>query len=124
MASCDPKLTVRFVNDMFPFLNRLHGRARRMTPEAVAAEDLLQETVLRAYADFDTLAEGADVWAWLFRIMTNTYVNGLHRAQHRPSEYLTDLRLADPARHCSRGPRWPDSMQWLQRPTSTPTTRW
>lgn len=97
MAAYDPKLTLRFVNDMFPFLNMLYGRARRMAPEAVDAEDLLQETVLRAYADFSTLAEGADVWAWLFRIMTNTYVNGLNRAEHRPSEYLTDLRLADPA---------------------------
>ena len=46
--------------------------------------------MLRAYVGFNTFCEGTNLRAWLFRIMTNTYINGLRRAQHRPCEYLTD----------------------------------
>ena len=92
-----------------PYLNQLHDRARRMTRNAVDAEDLVQETMLRAYAGFNTFSEGTNIRAWLFRIMTNTYINGLRRAQHRPREYLsdhiTDRQLAAQDRHSSHGPR-------------------
>jgi RNA polymerase sigma-70 factor, ECF subfamily len=80
-----------------------------MTRNAVDAEDLVQETMLKAYAGFNTFSEGTNIRAWLFRIMTNTYINGLRRAQHRPSEYLsdhiTDRQLAAQDRHSSQGPR-------------------
>jgi len=109
LASRDPDLTARFVNDAVPYLNQLHDRARRMTRNAVDAEDLVQETMLRAYAGFSTFSEGTNIGAWLFRIMTNTYINGLRRAQRRPSEYLsdhiTDRQLAAQDRHSSQGPR-------------------
>src|SRR4029079_17530550 len=108
-ASRDPELTARFVNDALPYLNQLHGRARRLTRNAVDADDLVQETMLRAYAGFKTFTEGTNLRAWLFRIMTNTYINGLRRAQRRPSEYLTDhitdRQLAAQDRHSSQGPR-------------------
>ena len=97
LASRAPELTARFINDALPYLNQLNDRARRMTRNAVDAEDLVQETMLRAYAGFNTFSDGTNLRAWLFRIMTNTYINGLRRAQHRPSEYLTDqmqFRLA------------------------------
>ena len=64
-----------------------------MTRNAVDAEDLVQETMLRAYAGFNTFSDGTNLRAWLFRVVTNTYINGLRRAQHRPSEYLTDQML-------------------------------
>jgi RNA polymerase sigma-70 factor (ECF subfamily) len=109
LASRDPELTARFVNEALPYLNQLHDRARRMTRNAVDAEDLVQETMLRAYAGFNTFSEGTNIRAWLFRIMTNTYINGLRRAQHRPREYLsdhiTDRQLAAQDRHSSHGPR-------------------
>jgi RNA polymerase sigma-70 factor (ECF subfamily) len=109
VASRDRELTARFVNDAVPYLNQLHARARRLTSNAVDAEDLLQETMLRAYAGFHTFAEGTTIRAWLFRIMTNTYIDGLRRAQRRPSEYLsdhiTDRQLAAQNRHSSQGPR-------------------
>ena len=109
LASRDPELTARFVNDALPYLKQLNDRARRMTRNAVDAEDLVQETMLRAYAGFNTFSEGTNLRAWLFRIMTNTYINGLRRAQHRPSEYLTDhitdRQLAAQDRHSSQGPR-------------------
>jgi RNA polymerase sigma-70 factor (ECF subfamily) len=88
------ELTRRFVDDALPFLTQLHNRARRWTRDSVDAEDLVQETVLRAYIGFNALAEGTDIRAWLFRIMTNAYLNGLRREQHRPREYLTD-RITD-----------------------------
>jgi RNA polymerase sigma-70 factor, ECF subfamily len=109
LASRDPELTARFVNDALPYLNQLHDRARRMTRNAVDTEDLVQETMLKAYAGFHTFSDGTNIRAWLFRIMTNTYINGLRRAQHRPSEYLTDhitdRQLAAQDRHSSHGPR-------------------
>ena len=127
LASRDPELTARFIKDALLYLNQLDDRARRLTRKAVDAEDLMQETMLRAYADFNTFSEGTNLRAWLSRIMTNTYINGLHRAQHCPSEYLahqiTDRKLAAQARHPSRGPRLPNSMRWLRCPTSTSTTR-
>jgi RNA polymerase sigma-70 factor (ECF subfamily) len=109
LASRDPELTARFVNDALPHLNQLNDRARRLTRNVVDAEDLIQETMLRAYAGFNTFSDGTNLRAWLFRIMTNTYINGLRRAQHRPSEYLTDhitdQQLAAQDRHSSQGPR-------------------
>jgi RNA polymerase sigma-70 factor (ECF subfamily) len=109
LAARDPELTARFVNDALPYLNQLHDSARRMCRNAVDAEDLVQETMLRAYAGFNTFSGGANIRAWLFRIMTNTYINGLRRAQRRPSEYLsdhiTDRQLAAQHRHFSQGPR-------------------
>ena len=108
LASHDPELTARFVNDALPYLNQLNDRARRMTRNAVDAEDLVRETMRRAYAGFNTFSE-ASLRAWLFRIMTNTYINGLRRAQHRPREYLsdhiTDRQLAAQDRHSWQGPR-------------------
>ena len=108
LASRDPELTARFVNDALPYLNQLNDRARRLTRNAVDTEDLMQETMLRAYVGFHTLSDGTNLRAWLFRIMTNTYINGLRRAQHRPGEYLadhiTDRQLAAGDPHSSRGP--------------------
>jgi RNA polymerase sigma-70 factor (ECF subfamily) len=108
LASRDPEMTARFVNDALPYLNQLNDRARRLTRNAVDTEDLMQETMLRAYVGFHTFSDGTNLRAWLFRIMTNTYINGLRRAHHRPGEYLTDhitdrqLAVADP--DPSRGP--------------------
>ncbi|RDH74172.1 RNA polymerase subunit sigma [Mycolicibacterium moriokaense] len=108
-ASRDSELAARFCNDALPYLNQLHDRARRMTRNAADAEDLVQETMLKAYVGFNTFSEGTNIRAWLFRIMTNTYINRLRRAQHRPREYLsahiTDLQLAAQDRHSSQGPR-------------------
>ena len=98
LVSRDSELTARFVNDALRYVNQLHDRARRLSRNAVDAEDLVQETMVRAYGGFNTFSEGTNLRTWLFEILTDTYVNGLHRAQHRPSEYLcdhvTDRRLA------------------------------
>jgi RNA polymerase sigma-70 factor (ECF subfamily) len=88
LASRDEELTARFINDALPYLNQLNAWARRLTRNAVDAEDLVQETILKAYAGFNTFSEGTDLRAWLFRIFTNTYINCLRRAYHSPSDYL------------------------------------
>lgn len=109
LVSGDHELTARFVNDALPYLDQLHDRARRMTRNVSDAEDLVQETMLKAYAGFHTFSEGTNIRAWLFRIMTNTYISGLRRAEHRPIEYLsdhiTDQQLAAHDRHSLQGPR-------------------
>jgi RNA polymerase sigma-70 factor, ECF subfamily len=109
LATRDPELTARFINDALPHLGQLNDRACRLTCNGVDAEDLVQETMLKAYAGFNTFSEGANLRAWLFRIMTNIYFNYLLRAHHRPSEYLidiTDRQLAAQDRQFSQGPRW------------------
>lgn len=104
-----PELDIRFANDVLPHLNQLHNRARRMTRNAVDAEDLVQETMLKAYSGFHTFAEGTNIRAWLFHIMTNAYITGLRRAKCRPSEYLcdhiTDRQLVAQSQRSSSGPR-------------------
>jgi RNA polymerase sigma-70 factor (ECF subfamily) len=109
LPSRDSELTARFVNDALPYLNQLDDRARRLTGNAVDAEDLVQETMLRAYVGFNTFSEGTNFRAWLFRIMANAFINGLRRAHHRSRVYLgdriTDRQLAAQDRHSSQGPR-------------------
>jgi RNA polymerase sigma-70 factor, ECF subfamily len=90
LATRDPELTARFINGALAHLSQLSDSARQLTCNGVDAEDLVQETMLKAYAGFHTFSEGANLRAWLFRIMTNTYINFVLRADHRPSEYLSD----------------------------------
>jgi len=112
LASCESERTARFINDALPYLGQLQDRARRLTRNAADAEDLVQETMLKAYAGFNTFSEGTNLRAWLFRIMTNTYINYLLRAHHRPSEYLIehiiDQKLAAQDR---QSPDWPRTFE-------------
>ena len=68
---------------------QLYSAAMRMTRNQADAEDLVQETYLRAYRSFGTFTEGTNLRAWLFRILTNTYINKYRAKQRRPAE--TDL---------------------------------
>jgi RNA polymerase sigma-70 factor, ECF subfamily len=79
----------RFVRDVSPFVDQLYRAARRYTHTAADAEDLVQETMAKAYAGFHTFTEGTNFRAWLFRIMTNTWITSFHTAQRRPVEMLT-----------------------------------
>lgn len=72
-----------------PFANQLYAAAMRMTRNPADAEDLVQETFLKAYRAYDTFQAGTNLKAWLYRILTNTYINRYRKAQRRPSE--TDL---------------------------------
>ncbi|MDQ3956225.1 MAG: sigma-70 family RNA polymerase sigma factor [Actinomycetota bacterium] len=80
----------RFQRDALPLLDSLYGAALRMTRNPADAEDLVQETMLRAYRAFDRFEEGTNLKAWLFRIMTNAYINTYRKRQREPQKVSTD----------------------------------
>jgi RNA polymerase sigma-70 factor (ECF subfamily) len=81
-------LAARFVRDVIPLGDQLLRRAARMTGNRADAEDLLQDTMLNAYAGFRSFQPGTNLKAWLFRIMSNTRITTYRATQHRPVEYL------------------------------------
>jgi RNA polymerase sigma-70 factor, ECF subfamily len=83
------ELARRFERDALAYSDTLFGGAMRMTRHRADAEDLVQETMMSAYRAFEGFEEGTNLKAWLFRIMTNTYINGYRKKIRRP-EYLTD----------------------------------
>lgn len=105
----DEELTARFERDAIPLLDQLYGGALRMTRNPADAEDLLQETMVKAYAGFRSFRHGTNLKAWLYRILTNTYINSYRKKQRQPAEYpteqITDWQLASNAEHSSTGLR-------------------
>ena len=99
----------RFERDALPFLDQLYAAAMRMTRNPADAEDLLQETFLKAYAAFHQFEEGTNLKAWLYRILTNTYINSYRRRQRQPvqapTDEITDWQLAEAESHTSSGLR-------------------
>jgi RNA polymerase sigma-70 factor, ECF subfamily len=80
----------RFTTETAPLLDSLYGAALRMTRNPADAEDLLQETMLRAYRAFDRFEPGTNLKAWLFRILTNAYINTYRKKQREPKKLSTD----------------------------------
>src|SRR3954464_10549457 len=80
----DPPLGERFERDVLPLLPSLYGAAMRMTRNRSDAEDLVQETYLRAYRGFGGFQEGTNLKAWLYRILTNSYINTYRKKQREP----------------------------------------
>ena len=68
----------------------LYGAALRMTRNPADAEDLVQETYLKAYRAFDSFQEGTNLKAWLYRILTNTFINTYRAKKRRPDEVDLD----------------------------------
>jgi RNA polymerase sigma-70 factor (ECF subfamily) len=79
-----------FVEQAMPFMDSLYTAALRMTRNPADAEDLVQETYLKAYRAFDTFTEGTNLKAWLYRILTNTYINTYRTKKRRPEEQELD----------------------------------
>lgn len=76
----------QFADQAMQFAPQLYSAAVRMTRNRSDAEDLVQETYLRAYRSFHTFEEGTNLRAWLFRILTNAYINSYRAKQRRPQE--------------------------------------
>jgi RNA polymerase sigma-70 factor (ECF subfamily) len=74
-----------FADQAMEHMSSLYSAALRMTRNPADAEDLLQETYLKAYRSFATFQEGTNLKAWLYRILTNTYIN-IYRAKKRRPE--------------------------------------
>lgn len=99
----------RFERDALPVLDQLYRAARRYTQNSADAEDLVQDTMVKAYRSFHTFDEGTNIRAWLLRILTNTWISAHQKTKCRPDEVLSDVigdpQLADYARHTSNGLR-------------------
>ena len=97
----------RFERDAMPLIDQLYGAALRMTRNPADAEDLVQETFLKAYAAFGTFRAGTNLKAWLYRILTNTYINGYRKRQRQPqqspTDEITDWQIAQAGEHTSQG---------------------
>ncbi|CAN5560391.1 RNA polymerase sigma factor SigR [soil metagenome] len=78
-----------FTSQAMEHMPSLYSAALRMTRKPADAEDLVQETYLKAYRGFGSYTEGTNLKAWLYRILTNTFINRYRAAQRRPDE--TDL---------------------------------
>ncbi|WP_405177965.1 sigma-70 family RNA polymerase sigma factor [Nocardia sp. NBC_01377] len=102
-------LARRFERDALPLLDQLYGAALRMTRNPADAEDLVQETYVKAFQGFKSFKEGTNLRAWLYRILTNTYINSYRKKQRQPAQYptdeITDWQLAATAEHTSTGLR-------------------
>ena len=80
----------RFAELAMPYMDALYSAALRMTRNAADAEDLVQETYLRAYRGYAGFEPGTNLRAWLYRILTNTYINSYRAKQRRPDERQLD----------------------------------
>lgn len=91
------KLEQRFAAEALPYLDQLYGAAMKMTRNPQDAQDLVQETFLKAFAAFGSFSEGTNLKAWLYRIQTNSYINSYRKKQREPHlgvvEELEDWQL-------------------------------
>ncbi|MFC0673445.1 sigma-70 family RNA polymerase sigma factor [Brachybacterium hainanense] len=98
-----------FEAEALSHLDALYGGALRMTRKPEDAEDLVQETFMKAFRARDRFTPGTNLRAWLYRIMTNTYISSYRQKQRRPKEAWTDevqdWQLADVESHTSTGLR-------------------
>src|SRR6185503_2680853 len=99
----------RFERDALQYLDQLYSAALRMTRNPADAEDLVQETFAKAYGSFHQFEEGTNLKAWLYRILTNTFINSYRKRQREPqqsaAEEIEDWQLARAESHTSAGLR-------------------
>ena len=103
----DAERALRFETEAMPFLDQLYGAAMRMTRNPADAEDLVQETYAKAFAAFHQYKPGTNLKAWLYRILTNTFINSYRKKQREPqqsmAEDVEDWQLARAESHTSAG---------------------
>jgi len=80
----------QFAELAMPLMSSLYSAALRMTRNPSDAEDLVQETYLRAYRGFPGFQEGTNLKAWLYRILTNTFINTYRAKKRRPEQEQLD----------------------------------
>ncbi|WP_374999873.1 sigma-70 family RNA polymerase sigma factor [Aeromicrobium sp. CTD01-1L150] len=96
----------RFEADALPFLDQLYSAGLRMTRSPQDAEDLVQETYAKAFTAFHQFKPGTNLKAWLYRILTNTYINSYRKKQRQPQQVtdeVEDWQIAAAAAHSSSG---------------------
>jgi RNA polymerase sigma-70 factor (ECF subfamily) len=109
LAESRAERDARFERDALPYLDQLYPAALRMTRNPADAEDLVQETFAKAFAAFHQYRPGTNLKAWLYRILTNTYINTYRKKQREPqqsdAENIEDYQLARAESHTSTGLR-------------------
>lgn len=102
----------RFERDVIPHTGYLLGHAQALAKQRQDAEDLVQDTMLKAYVSFRTFREGSNMKSWLYRIMLNTWVDGYRQTQRRPIEHLYE-EFTDPqlSRHATLSHSAPHSAE-------------
>ncbi|MBO4270014.1 sigma-70 family RNA polymerase sigma factor [Microbispora triticiradicis] len=98
---------LRFERDALPYIGQIYAGALRLARNPADAEDLVQDVYMRAFSNFHQFREGTNLRAWLYRILTNTYINTYRRQQRQPQRAVTedveDWQLAEAASHTSTG---------------------
>lgn len=99
----------RFETEALAHVDQLYSAALRMTRNPADAEDLVQETIAKAFAAFHQYKPGTNLKAWLYRILTNTFINTYRKKQREPQqssgEEIEDWQIARAASHTSTGLR-------------------
>lgn len=99
----------RFETEALVYVDQLYSAALRMTRNPTDAEDLVQETFAKAFAAFHQYRPGTNLKAWLYRILTNTFINSYRKKQREPlqsgTEEIEDWQIARAASHTSAGLR-------------------
>ena len=96
----------RFEAEALVFLDQLYSAAMRMTRNPSDAEDLVQETYAKAYSSFHQYRPGTNLKAWLYRILTNTYINNYRKKQRQPqqlTDQVEDWQITAAEAHTSSG---------------------
>jgi RNA polymerase sigma-70 factor (ECF subfamily) len=108
-AEDDAARAARFERDALVYLDQLYSAALRMTRNPADAEDLVQETFTKAFAAFHQYRPDTNLKAWLYRILTNTFINSYRKKQREPlksnAEDVEDWQIARAASHTSQGLR-------------------
>ena len=108
-ADLDDAQAAAFEDEALSHLDKLYSAALRMTRNPADAEDIVKETYEKAFDSRHTFTMGTNLRAWLYRILTNTYINAYRKAQRAPQstgdEEVSDWQLARAASHDSTGLR-------------------
>jgi RNA polymerase sigma-70 factor (ECF subfamily) len=106
-STAGPASTVGFERRVAPVMGDLYRQARRLTDQHADAEDLVQETLTKAFVGFDSFRPDSILHAWLYRILLNTHISNCRKTQRRPAhdlaQHITDLQLVMNAAHSALG---------------------
>ncbi|WP_283137366.1 sigma-70 family RNA polymerase sigma factor [Rhizohabitans arisaemae] len=107
ILTADEQRHTWFERDVVPITGQLYASAMRLTRNTADAEDLVQETVAKAYTSYHQFREGTNLKAWLHRILTNNFINDYRKKQRSPklsvTEDIEDWQLAAAESHSSTG---------------------
>ncbi|GIH26992.1 ECF RNA polymerase sigma factor SigR [Acrocarpospora phusangensis] len=107
ISMSDEQRQAWFERDVVPVTSQLYASAMRLTRNPADAEDLVQETVTKAFTSYHQFREGTNLKAWLHRILTNNFINDYRKKQRSPklsaAEEIEDWQLAAAESHMSTG---------------------